>query len=763
MLIVTTITYLNHFDNGFHFDDSHTIENNPFIRSLHHIPSFFTDGTTFSSLPQNQSYRPLVSTSLAIDYWLAGNTYNTFFFHLTSYILYLFLGIFLFLFSHKIFNISYTNKYNFYLSAIVTLWFMLHPVMAETINYIIARSDLQSTFFVVLAFVLYQYSSLSRKYFLYLIPIILGTLAKPTAVMFAPIFLAYIILFKYNSNFKNIISFKNKSLNIEILKYFSPAILLCVLIYLWTDFFTPTSFSTGSQETLQYLITQPLVIAYYAYCLLFPIHLSADTDWTLLKSIWSYEFFLGISFLISLLFLIFKTSNHKKLFPISFGLLWFLFALAPTSSLIPLAEVMNDHRMFFPFIGLIISVIWSLFLLFEKIKKTIPSIKYISIITVILMLTVYAYGTHKRNIIWDNDESLWKDVTIKSPNNGRGLMNYGLTQMAIGNYDVAKDYFMRALSLTPRYHSLHINLGILYNVQGSSTLAESHFKKAIQYGPDRYNSWFYYGRYLKNNSKYTEAITHLNKALEISPTHIPSILLLLKIHHQQENWEALNQAITLLSNIDSNHPKVIYYKKINTQRISLFEMKEIEIDKNPSPEKYLNLSLEYYKLKKYDRCIEIAQKAIKLNPNYAEAYNNICTSLNLLGDYDQAALACKKALEINPKYILALNNLNDIESRKNHIHKLKQLLNNDNSEFNYIQLSLAYYKYGSFQKCIDVSKQTLLIHTKSDKSYNNICAAYNELKKWNLAIKAANDGLEINPKNQLLRNNLNWAINNLKK
>ena len=60
--------YANHFHNSFHFDDAHTIVNNAAIRELRNIPLFFRDATTFSALPSNQSYRPLVSTLLAIDY-----------------------------------------------------------------------------------------------------------------------------------------------------------------------------------------------------------------------------------------------------------------------------------------------------------------------------------------------------------------------------------------------------------------------------------------------------------------------------------------------------------------------------------------------------------------------------------------------------------------------------------------------------------------------------------------------------------------------
>src|ERR1700724_4568829 len=82
LLIALLAAYANHFHNSFHFDDGHTILNNASIRDLRNIPLFFRDATTFSALPSSQSYRPLVSTLLAIDYQLAHGL-QPFWFHLS--------------------------------------------------------------------------------------------------------------------------------------------------------------------------------------------------------------------------------------------------------------------------------------------------------------------------------------------------------------------------------------------------------------------------------------------------------------------------------------------------------------------------------------------------------------------------------------------------------------------------------------------------------------------------------------------------------
>ena len=139
LLVAVIAAYANHFFNGFHFDDFHAIVNNTYIRSLRNIPRFFIDGTTFSSLPTNQSYRPVVSTSLAIDYFLGHG--RPFFFHLSTFLLFLLQGVVMYSLYLAIFDRSQRDSANRYVALIAVAWYLLHPANAETINYIIARSD----------------------------------------------------------------------------------------------------------------------------------------------------------------------------------------------------------------------------------------------------------------------------------------------------------------------------------------------------------------------------------------------------------------------------------------------------------------------------------------------------------------------------------------------------------------------------------------------------------------------------------------------
>src|SRR5512140_1946049 len=70
LTLAVLAAYANHVRNEFHFDDFHTIVNNLFITDLHNVPRFFGDAALFSTIAANAAYRPVASTSLAIDYWM---------------------------------------------------------------------------------------------------------------------------------------------------------------------------------------------------------------------------------------------------------------------------------------------------------------------------------------------------------------------------------------------------------------------------------------------------------------------------------------------------------------------------------------------------------------------------------------------------------------------------------------------------------------------------------------------------------------------
>src|SRR5258708_2904758 len=153
LLAALLAAYANHFHNSFHFDDAHTIVNNASIRELRNIPLFFRDATTFSSLPSNQSYRPLVSTLLAIDYRLG--RLQLFWFHASIFALFVVLTVLLAFVINRLLDDGTISSRNRWIALAAAAWYGLHPANADTVNYMIASSEVISTLGIITSFALY--------------------------------------------------------------------------------------------------------------------------------------------------------------------------------------------------------------------------------------------------------------------------------------------------------------------------------------------------------------------------------------------------------------------------------------------------------------------------------------------------------------------------------------------------------------------------------------------------------------------------------
>lgn len=652
------LIYWNHFDNAFQFDDAHTIVNNSYIRDIKNIPLFFKDATTFSSLPFNQSYRPIVSTSLAIDYWLAGEL-NPVYFHASNFILYLLQGVLMFylfrIIIRKVTDHDWTDWFAFF----ITAWYMVHTVNAETINYVISRSDTQSTLAVVGAMLIYAANGWGKRYFLYIIPLVLGILAKPTTVMFVPIVFMYMLLFEAEVSVPKFYkAFSSPKLK-KLILHFGVIAITCVSGYWFMDHKTPDTWTPGGNSSIDYLKTQPYVMFHYFKMFFLPTELTADTDLEVFKSIADPRFWLGIAFVLGMVAIAIYTSTKQILRPISFGIAWFFLALIPTSSIIPLAEVMNDHRMFFPFVGLVLSVGWGICLLVMKyVSKTEPS-KALGVIALcVLVLAAHGYGTYQRNEVWDSNESLWKDVTIKSPNNGRGWMNYGLALMRRGEFTGALEAYNKAMELTPTYAYLHINMGVLLNAMGKAKEAEQYYINAKNYSPNLPEAHYFYASYLFQQKRLNDAIVELKRTIQLSPAHQEARYLLMTVLQQKGQKAELKELAQETLQIIPNDERTRQFLEGTAGVGTVVEEAEKRAKANPTVDNYIELSLTYYNAGNYESCIAACRKALELQSDNAKAYNNICSAYNMLQEWQKAIEACEKAINIEPNFQLAKNNLN---------------------------------------------------------------------------------------------------------
>jgi tetratricopeptide (TPR) repeat protein len=742
VLLAITAAYANSFGNSFHFDDYHTVVDNPAVRTLNNVPRFFTDTTTFSVLPANRTYRPVVSSMLALDYAL-GHGYSLFWFHLSTFLLFCLLiwllaGMYAEIFASASQGLSAGAEAPAYLGLIAAAWFGLHPAMAETVNYVIQRGDLYCTLGCVAALYVYALFPARRRWGLYLLPFALALLSKPPAAVFPVLLLLYVYFFE------NVAESSGQRLRRAAIAAVPSLMVTAALLWLQSAM-TPKSYMPTILSAADYRLTQPYVWLRYTVALFLPVHLNVDTDLTAFTGL-NLAAVVGIVFVLALLAAIWFTARERRLYPIAYGLLWFVVTQLPTS-LYPLSEVENDHRMFFSFVGLIAAVVWAGWLAWQKIivPERWAALRPAMLAAVLATLAAYGYGVHERNRVWNSEESLWLNDVQKSPTNGRGLMNYALTQMSKGAYPVALDYFMRALEYTPNYATLEINLGIVNGAmadQGDKARAveaERHFLRAVSLAPSDDGPHAYYGRWLDQHGRTQEALQQLQTAVALNPSRVFQRDLLMEAEAHAGDMDAAKAAARQTLAIAPDDSEAMAMLRGPAVQDSAY---------------WINLSLAQYRQAQYPQSIESARKALALDPHSATAYNNIAAGYGAMQQWNEAIDNVQHALQLDPTLQIAKNNLAWYQQQRG----LPAASSGTKNAASLLDESLHLYQAGKFEECIATAQSALKLQPNFPEAWNNIAAADASLHRWDDAIAAAQKAIALKPDFQLAKNNLAWAL-----
>jgi tetratricopeptide (TPR) repeat protein len=624
-LALLALAYSNFFHNSFHFDDDHAIVENASIRSLSNWTRFFTDAHTFSSQPSNATYRPIVTLSFALDYAVHG-ALDPVPFHVTQLVLLIIVGVLL--------SIVFTSLFGpgqELLAVIAASIFCLHTANTETMNLLSSRSELLSAIGLLAALIVFIRWPAQRRRGLYLIPLAIGALAKAPVVIFAGIVMAWVALIE-------------RRRPVDALKAALPSFIAGIALLIGLNAMNAKEWIAGGGSRLGYLITQPYAWLHYARLAILPAGLSADTDLEPMAHWYDTNAIAGYAFVVLLCLAIARFSRTREQAPVAFGLAWFGITLLPTSSIFPLAEVVNEHRLFFPLMGAAAAFVWTA----ELIMRRWPQAQRLAYSILVIAALALAYGTHIRNEVWRTEETLWRDVTQKSPRNGRGWMNYGLTQMEVGRYTIAKEAFDHAAQFTPSFGTLEINRGIVAAALGDHVSAEQHFRRALALHPDR-NAHFYYARWLLRRGRGLEAEPHLAEAARVAPTWVPPRRLALEVAAGR-GQDA--KARTLAAGILQIDPTDEEARAVQRDGADL---------RRGTYRACFDQAWASMQNEQHAQAASGFRAAIRFEPK-ALAYNNLGWSLASLGFRDDAAAAYEAAIAADPQFERAKNNLRDLNA-----------------------------------------------------------------------------------------------------
>jgi hypothetical protein len=132
------ILYGSSLDGRFHYDDFHSIVQNPHIRELGNSAAFFVNTDMFSVDEDKAMYRPLLLLSFALNYAFHG--YDIVGYHVVNIALHYACVL-------LVWGIAIRMGCTQFVALIVAAMFCAHPLATEPVNYISSRSELMGACF----------------------------------------------------------------------------------------------------------------------------------------------------------------------------------------------------------------------------------------------------------------------------------------------------------------------------------------------------------------------------------------------------------------------------------------------------------------------------------------------------------------------------------------------------------------------------------------------------------------------------------------
>ena len=579
---VVLLLFSNSLSKEFAWDDKIILQKAIFT-DWNNIGAILTTADTAAPVDNTSYYRPLTYVTFLLDYHLW--KLDPFWYTLENVLLHAIVTLLFYLLIAGAFGDNTLALFS-------SLLFAVHPAVTEPVNFISGgRNTMLCTALSLgsLLLLLHSGSGRRRRVIFSLILFFLALLSKEQAITL-PLFLLAVTVLLTSGEFRA---------NASSLA----GIFTVTAIYLFLRSHILGSVASQFDITMSYEKAGMVLLSLFEYfrIMLYPLNLNIEymTEPLPLLSLKSAAAVGGMAALIYI------AIRRNMPVPLRISAIWLVLGFLPISNIIPIPSApLADRYIYFPMLGICLAVGYAVNYLYQK--KQVPVLS-VFLICIMMLGTL----THARNNVWENEESLWTDVVMKSPEKAVGYYNLGVIYKDKGDKERAIQQNLLTLERDPDYFLAHINLGILYHSQGQIDRAIGKFKDAIKAKPDFATS--YYNLALAYHSR-----GHLDKAIE-------------------------------------------QYKKA----IAL---------KADYAEAYNNMGSAFTSKGNIDEAIKHYESAIQFNPESANAHNNLGSAYRSRGMLDEAITEYKITLKLNPNHIKAIANLRFANTMKAYSLQQKKIL-----------------------------------------------------------------------------------------
>ena len=636
--------YWNSLHAPFVFDDIDSVERNPIVR--------------FATQSYRHSPRSLLFLTFAFNNWLNGQ--NPFGYHIVNLVLHILNGLIVFAIARRIYNASNSQPSpgasrplvaaKAY-ALIAAAFFLVHPIQTESVTYISSRSELLSTMTYLcglLSFMLIPvqkigfFSSLLMLFFLGL-----GFGFKETVVTLPAGILLYDYIFVAKANIRALLLRWRFYLSFVVIGAAGSYWLLRGDLELIQGF-------GGPLQAWRYFLTQFRVIITYIRILVFPSGLNLDYDFRLSASLLEPSTLLAVVAILGLLFVGWRWRSTQQLY--SFSVFWFLLTLSPTSSIIPIPDVIFEHRVYLPLAGVCLSFPFAMEWLVRKGTGALQLRRVVALSCLVLAGLMVA--TVLRNEVWSDEFRLFSDAVAKSPHKLRPYENLVFAYMKRGQEEQAISVAKLGIENVPDERlSLLDTIGNLYLRLGKTSDSIEYFKSsnedAVRLGAASTflatsfnNLGVAYLAFAKNEPQSSEsrasalrrAQEAFQKSLEEKPNDVGVMESFVNVTHALNEGGTLEDALRKKLETNPNDFASLYMLasilSLEERYVESIEyFRRAEQRTTPSEVLSFNYAFALSKMGQIDRAIEKYLNALRVDAIFTEAHYNLALLFIQKTDY----------------------------------------------------------------------------------------------------------------------------------
>jgi len=518
LVVCGLLAYANSLEGEFVYDSISSVVENEDIRQLW-PPTWGYDSPGFHAATNS---RPVVGLSLALNYAVGGLEIGGY--RLFNLFVHLAAGLVLYGLLRRTLGAGENA-----LAFCIALFWLLHPLNNQCINYVIQRSEsLMALFYLLVLYAARRGMDGEGRHW-YGAALCCSLLGMASKEVMATVPLAVLL---YDRTFvAGSFAASWRLRRSWYIGLFSSTIVLVGLA--WSRPHGDSIGFAGGMGTWQYLLNQTEVLIAYGSKVVWPSPLLLDYGRPVplaLSDVW-LQALLVVGLLAATLWALRSWPR------IGFVAAWFFLVLAPTSSFVPMmGEVGAERRMYLPLVGALVLLVWCLRALVQPWAGSRVWLAF-----VLVWALALGWVTVERNRDYRSAVGVWETAVAGVPNNYRAHANLANALQRQGDVARALRHYERAVELGPVQPRVHYNLGQLLEGAQRQEGAELQYRRVIDFELDYRNvptgqslseyqyvelapvfaaAYYKLARALGQRREYAQATAHLQRALRLAPNHV---------------------------------------------------------------------------------------------------------------------------------------------------------------------------------------------------------------------------------------------------